>query len=228
MATGSPVNHKKARAFINNKVKARSMPHPNEVPCVGCGHVWKKGGRRHEYDHTHDYDDPKNWPLVESVCTKCHHARTKKRDGQQPELRPSQVRTEAGTFAPGVSGNPGGQSKEKRQFLERLRAQENVDKVWEAFAALIELRNPQAVLRGVEYLVGKPPETLKLTGHDGGPVKGELTHAAAPPPPNPYRFANIARVLQEAGVFELAALEAKKLEAKTEAAATVERKPDES
>lgn len=51
--------------------------------------------------------------------------------------------------------NPGGQSKEKRAFLERLTT-EDADEVYESFMALVREKNPPAVLRAVEYLAGKP------------------------------------------------------------------------
>lgn len=211
MGKGDTSNHRKARAFINAKVKARSMAHPNTLPCVDCGHVWAKGERRHEYDHTHDYDDQTTWHLVESVCTTCHHKRTEKREGFQPELRASEARLPNGQFAPGVSPNPGGVSKERRQLLEIIRGDEFGDRLEEALRELVRLRNPATVLYLVQLLAGKPKEMIELTGKDGGPVKTETTHTAKVlEPPDPKRFANIARVLEEAGVFQLAQIEAEK------------------
>lgn len=58
-------------------------------------------------------------------------------------------------FKPGESGNPGGQSKEKRAFLDRLTG-DDADTVYENFMALVKERNPPAVLRAVEYLAGRP------------------------------------------------------------------------
>lgn len=66
-------------------------------------------------------------------------------------------------FPKGVSPNPGGQSKEKRDFLERLRG-EDADEVYRAMMDLVRERNGPAVLRAWEYIVGKPPETVNLKG----------------------------------------------------------------
>lgn len=51
------------------------LPRANTVPCVDCGHVWKPGGRRHEYDHFLGYVDEQQ-EMVEPVCTTCHKQRT--------------------------------------------------------------------------------------------------------------------------------------------------------
>lgn len=42
---------KQARRRINVEVRTGRRPHPNTIPCVDCGHIWKMGERRHEYDH---------------------------------------------------------------------------------------------------------------------------------------------------------------------------------
>lgn len=59
-------------------------------------------------------------------------------------------------FEKGKSGNPGGQSKEKRAFLERLTTDDAED-IYSAFMGLVRDGNPIAVLRAVEYVAGKPP-----------------------------------------------------------------------
>lgn len=59
-------------------------------------------------------------------------------------------------FPKGVSPNPGGQSKEKRAFLDRLRG-EDAAEVYAAFLTLVREGNAPAVLRAAEYLLGKPP-----------------------------------------------------------------------
>jgi hypothetical protein len=69
-------------------------------------------------------------------------------------------------FPKGVSGNPGGQSKEKRAFLERLRI-EDADEIYEALMGLVREGNAPAVLRAVEYIAGKPPDVLHVGGVDG-------------------------------------------------------------
>lgn len=70
-------------------------------------------------------------------------------------------------FKPGQSGNPGGVSKEKREFLAALRGEDSGE-VYAAMMDLVKQRNPQAVLRAWEYVVGKPKEMLEITGKDGG------------------------------------------------------------
>ena len=76
-------------------------------------------------------------------------------------------------YAPGTNGNPGGQSKEKRAFLERLRV-DDVDEVYLALMDLVRERNAPAVLRAVEYIAGKPPETVLVGGKDATALTVEL------------------------------------------------------
>jgi len=73
----------------------------------------------------------------------------------KPELRPSEARTPQGTFQKGVSGNPGGQSKEKRAFLERLKS-DDAEEVYEAFMDGVRAREWPVVIRAAEYLAGRP------------------------------------------------------------------------
>lgn len=63
-----------ARQRINVEVKGGRRPHPNELPCADCGHVWSPGERRHEYDHHLGYS-PEHHYDVQSVCTLCHAKR---------------------------------------------------------------------------------------------------------------------------------------------------------
>lgn len=63
-----------ARQRINVEVRTGYRPHPNTLPCTDCGHVWKPGERRHEYDHHLGYA-PEHHLSVEPVCTLCHAAR---------------------------------------------------------------------------------------------------------------------------------------------------------
>lgn len=75
-----------ARARANRAVTIGTLPHPNDVPCVDCGHVWEIGERRHEYDHHLGYA-AEHHLSVQSVCTTCHHARSQAR-GEAPVARP--------------------------------------------------------------------------------------------------------------------------------------------
>lgn len=71
---GRDGDKKQARARVNILVQKGKLPHPNSLPCVDCGHVWRAGERRHEYDHKNGYSADAHY-TVESVCTKCHHKR---------------------------------------------------------------------------------------------------------------------------------------------------------
>lgn len=85
------------------------------------------------------------------------------------EPKPKRRRGPGRPFQKGQSGNPGGQSKEKRAFLDRLRA-EDAEDVYAALMRLVHADNAPAVLRAVEYIAGKPPEVVQVSGKDGGPV----------------------------------------------------------
>lgn len=69
---------KQARQRVNVEVRSGRRPHPNELPCADCGHVWRPGDRRHEYDHYLGYASEHHYD-VESVCTKCHVKRDQPR-----------------------------------------------------------------------------------------------------------------------------------------------------
>jgi len=58
-------------------------------------------------------------------------------------------------FPKGVSGNPGGVSKEKRAFLERLKS-DDADEVYAAFMDGVRQREWSVVMRAFEYVAGKP------------------------------------------------------------------------
>ena len=60
-----------ARQRINVEVRMGRRPRPNALPCSDCGHVWKKGEQRHEYDHYLGYA-PEHHCDVEAVCKRCH------------------------------------------------------------------------------------------------------------------------------------------------------------
>jgi hypothetical protein len=64
-----------ARQRVNVEVKAGRRPHPNALPCTDCGHVWKPGERRHEYDHHLGYA-AEHHLHVQAVCTTCHARRS--------------------------------------------------------------------------------------------------------------------------------------------------------
>jgi hypothetical protein len=63
-----------ARSRIWHDINIGLRPHPNTLPCFDCGHVWKRGERRHEYDHYLGYAAEHHYD-VQSVCTLCHSHR---------------------------------------------------------------------------------------------------------------------------------------------------------
>lgn len=63
-----------ARQRIAVEVRTGRRAHPNTLACVDCGHVWKRGERRHEYDHHLGYAADHHGH-VQPVCTTCHHTR---------------------------------------------------------------------------------------------------------------------------------------------------------
>jgi len=87
---------KQARQRINVEVRTGHRPHPNTIACVDCGHEWKAGERRHEYDHHKGYA-PEHHLDVEPVCTVCH----RKRVDARGEL--VQVRDERGRYGKNVN-----------------------------------------------------------------------------------------------------------------------------
>ena len=69
---------RQARKRVNQLVLSGRIPAPNTIPCADCGHVWRPGERRHEYDHHLGYA-AEHHQSVESVCTTCHHERERQR-----------------------------------------------------------------------------------------------------------------------------------------------------
>lgn len=77
MGDWSPEMKQAARQVVHWEVRAGLRPHANVVPCSQCGHLWKPGERRHEWDHHLGYDR-ENWFAVVVVCTVCHASRGQK------------------------------------------------------------------------------------------------------------------------------------------------------
>lgn len=70
-----------ARQRINVEVRTGRRLHPNTMPCADCGHVWRDGERRHEYDHHLGYAAQHHGD-VQAVCTLCHAARDSAKKAQ--------------------------------------------------------------------------------------------------------------------------------------------------
>lgn len=85
-----------ARARVNAQVQKGERPHPNTLPCVDCGHEWKEGERRHEYDHHKGYGAAHHYD-VEPVCTTCH-ARRDSPKAQQTKCARGHDFTPANTY----------------------------------------------------------------------------------------------------------------------------------
>ncbi len=71
-------DRRQARHRVNHQVDIGSLPDPNTIPCVDCGHVWAKGERRHEYDHHLGYGVGRHLEVV-ATCSRCHHWRERER-----------------------------------------------------------------------------------------------------------------------------------------------------
>lgn len=71
---------KQARHRVNHLVEIGLLPNPNKLPCSDCDHIYKKGGKRHEYDHYLGYSG-QHHEVVEVVCSTCHHKRERGRNG---------------------------------------------------------------------------------------------------------------------------------------------------
>lgn len=119
-------------------------------------------------------------------------------------------------FPKGKSGNPGGQSKEKRAFLERMQI-DDADDIYDSMMRLVREGNPPAVIRAFEYVAGAPKKVIDVHAnikadvqHD---VKAELVNS-------PERLSKIAGVLVKARALPVAT------EEKTETAAPVETKEE--
>lgn len=73
-------DRKQARRKVNHLVDVGLLPDPNDVACMDCGHLRRTDGRRHEYDHYLGYGT-EHHEHVQVVCSSCHHARERKRNG---------------------------------------------------------------------------------------------------------------------------------------------------
>lgn len=66
-----------ARQRANVAVRTGQLPRPNTLPCADCGHIWRPGERRHEYDHHQGYE-PEHHLHVQALCSTCHARRGEK------------------------------------------------------------------------------------------------------------------------------------------------------
>lgn len=66
-----------------------------------------------------------------------------------------------GRLLKGYSGNLGGGSGLRKAFVDRLK-QEDADVIYRVFMTLVCERNVPAVLKAVEYIAGKPKESIDV------------------------------------------------------------------
>jgi len=69
---------RQARHHVNLSVRAGRIDRPNSLPCFDCGHIYRDGGPRHEYDHYLGYEAVNHYK-IQVVCVSCHHRREAKR-----------------------------------------------------------------------------------------------------------------------------------------------------
>jgi hypothetical protein len=130
-----------ARHRINVEVRSGRRPHPNELPCADCGHVWTEGERRHEYDHHLDYAAEHHLD-VEAVCTRCHSRRDNPKAGQTTCAKGHEF-TPENTFRPKQGGRA---CRECRRGYDRSRTRP--PGYWKA---VNDRRRARRLLDGVEH-----------------------------------------------------------------------------
>lgn len=88
---------------------------------------------------------------------------------KSPELRASEgpKRDGKGRILPGHTGNPGGVSKTKRDFLERMRT-EDAEEIYAAIMDGVRAREWAVVLKAGEWVLGKPSQPVEVGGKEGG------------------------------------------------------------
>lgn len=72
-------------------------------------------------------------------------------------------------FPKGVSGNPGGRPKEAKQLREALALEGEA--LLKELLRQVKEGNTAALLRALEYVLGKPAQDLQLSGAEGGPLE---------------------------------------------------------
>lgn len=125
-----------ARQRVNVLVRTGRLAHPNSLPCVDCGHIWKQGERRHEYDHHLGYAAKHHYD-VEPVCTFCQRRRSMVRgEIQIAKLRAAAQARRASRKTHCAKGHPmsygtGGQWKcwECRRAYWRARGRKDQDRL---------------------------------------------------------------------------------------------------
>ncbi|WP_175974548.1 hypothetical protein [Burkholderia sp. BCC1047] len=106
-----------ARQRVNVEVRTGRRPHPNDLPCVDCGHIYAIGERRHEYDHHLGYAAEHHLD-VQAVCTSCHAKRDSARANQTHCIR-GHAFDEQNTY---VAGNGTRHCRACMKLREKARA----------------------------------------------------------------------------------------------------------
>lgn len=127
----------------------------------------------------------------------------KRKTKKKPELRASEAEgrdPKTGRILKGHTINPGGQSRDKREFLERLK-EDDGEVIYLAGMQLIREGNAPMIIRAWEYLFGKPKERVDLAGTISATVK-DVSERKPIAMPDPLL---IAAVLQRAGALPVSA-----------------------
>jgi hypothetical protein len=128
--------------------------------------------------------------------------KAQKDKAEAPELGESEVKRDAlGRILPGHTINPGGVSKEKRAFLERLK-EDDPQTIYEAFMKGVRDGVPPIVIRAVEYLAGKPKESVEVKAEVETTAKGEAPSVVFTV--TPERLSRVTAVLLNAGAVPVA------------------------
>lgn len=109
------------------------------------------------------------------------------------------------TFKPGQSGNPGGRPAGLGEF--RALCRENAEWAMEQLKKAIQKAAAKGQVLGVaagvkllwESAYGKPAQTVRVSGEDGGPVKAEVAHELKRP--SAQQLAPIVDALARSGVL---------------------------
>jgi hypothetical protein len=105
-----------ARQKVALEVRMGRLPPAKTLPCADCGHVWKPGEPRHQYDHFNGYS-AENHYAVQPVCVKCHAKRGDK--ARQTHCKLGHPFTAENTIR--INGNGTRKCRECRRAYDRRR-----------------------------------------------------------------------------------------------------------
>jgi hypothetical protein len=73
-------------------------------------------------------------------------------------------------FQPGVSGNPGGRPKGQSELTELLRQRIPAERLVGALDKLIEAGDPKATIYAIDRQLGKPAQSIQVSGDPERPL----------------------------------------------------------